>query len=158
MMRSIAAQIENSLCYDGLSQALEHLYSDCQNAGSSRQPTLDEVTNLIVALSALAPTVYIILDALDECQNRDKLLKAIITLKESAIRAKLFVTSRQEHDIIECLTKDGIAPMTVLEDAIKVDIGLYVSSTLHNDPHLRRLPEELKTHILSTLNAGAKSM
>ncbi len=158
MLRSIAVQIETSLFYGRLSQALEQLYSDCQKTGSGRQPTLGEVTDLIVALSALAPKIYIILDALDECQNRDKLLEAIIALKRSAVEAKFFVTSRQEQDIIEGLTENGFAPMTILEDAIKHDIELYISSTLHNDTHLCRLPEELKRHIQNTLTAGAKSM
>jgi hypothetical protein len=158
MVRSIALQIETSLLHDRLSRALEQLYSDCQKTGSGRKPTLDEVTDLIIALSAFAPKVFVILDALDECQNREELLEAIITLKKCAVKAKLFVTSRQEPDIIEGLTEDGFAPVTILEDAIKDDIGLYVSSTLRNDTHLRRLPEELKRHIQSTLTAGAKSM
>jgi hypothetical protein len=158
MMRSVAVQIETSLLHNKVSPALEQLYSTCQKTGSGRNPTLDEVTNLIMALSAVAPNVYIILDALDECQNREELLEAIATLKGSVVNAKLFVTSRQEQDIIEGLTEDGFTPMTILEDSIEHDIGLYVSSILRNDTHLRRLPEGLKHHIRNTLNAGAKSM
>jgi hypothetical protein len=93
------------------------LYSNCQKAGSGRNPTLDEVTDLIITLSAFAPNVYIILDALDECQNREELLEAIKTVKHSVINAKLFVTSRQEQDIIERLTEGGFTPMTILENS-----------------------------------------
>ncbi|KAN0095697.1 hypothetical protein V8E51_016408 [Hyaloscypha variabilis] len=158
MMRSVAVQLETSLLHNKVSPALEQVYSNCQKTGSGRNPTLDEVTDLIIALSAFAPKFYIILDALDECQNREELLEAITTLKNSAVNAKLFVTSRQEQDIIECLTEDDFTPVTILEDSIKHDIGLYVSSILRNDIHLRRLPEELKRHIQNTLTAGAKSM
>ena len=39
--------------------------------------------------------------------------------------------------------EDDFTPLTILEDSIKHDIGLYVSSILRNDIHLRRLPEDL---------------
>jgi hypothetical protein len=158
MMRCIASQIEGSLCCDKISPALERLYRSCQRGGSRRQPTFDEVANLIVSLSALTPRLYIVLDALDECQDRDKLLEAIVALRKSAATAKLFVTSRQESDIIEALTEDGFTPMPILDDAVKHDIELYIRSVLQNDAHLRRLPNDVKRHIQQTLIDGAKSM
>jgi hypothetical protein len=158
MMSSIAAQIESSLCYDKLSPALKRLYADCQRTGSCRQPTLDEVMNLIAALLTLIPRVYIVLDALDECRDREKLLEAIVGLRKSAVKAKFFVTSRQESDIIEALTEDGFTTISILDDAIKHDIELFINSALQNDTHLRRLPKDLKSHIQSTLTDGAKSM
>jgi hypothetical protein len=156
MMSSIAAQIESSLCYDKLSPALRRLYADCQR--SCRQPTLDEVMNLATALLMLIPRVYVVLDALDECRDRGKLLEAIVGLRKSAGKTKFFVTSRPESDIIEALTEDGFTTISILDDAIKHDIELFINSALQNDTHLRRLPKDLKSHIQSTLVNGAKSM
>lgn len=158
MIRSIAVQLETSSFADRLSPALEHLYSECQRTGSGRQPTLDEVTKLIAKLQEYVPKFYIVLDALDECQDRDKLLEAIATLTESVVKAKLVVTSRREQDIIQNLTEIDFTSISILEDASKRDIEIYVNSVLINDIYLRRLPEDSKCLIQKTLIDGAKSM
>ena len=158
MLKSIAVQIESSSTSDRLSPALEHLYSECKKSGPGRQPTLDEVTHLIAHLEVSAPKFYIILDALDECQDRDKLLEIIKVLSESVFKAKFFVTSRREQDIIDTLTEEKFSPLSIVEDAIKRDIEIYVNSVLENDIHLGRLPEESKSLIQKTLIDGANSM
>ena len=158
MLRSVASQLEKGLFADRLSPAFERLYSDCYMTGTGRQATLDEVMRLIGALSTATSKAYVVLDALDECKQREKLLGAIVALTEAAANVKLFVTSRRESDIIEALTEDAFKPISIIDDAVTHDIGLYVNSVLNNDDYLRKLPQNLKRHIQCTLMDGAKSM
>ena len=157
MLQSIAAQIEGAKYATMLSPAMEQLYSTCQK-GSRRRATHDEVMNLISALSSTTSKFYIVLDALDECSDRTKLLQTIIALKKAGVNFNLFVASRRESEITESLTENGFRPISILDDAVTRDIGLYINSVLQNDENLRRLPGELKSHIKTTLMDGAKSM
>ena len=157
MLRSIAAQLERSSYPTQLSSGLKDLYTTCCG-GSRRQPTIAETIHLIKLASMSTQNAFVVLDALDECSERRTLLQVLSALKSSAPQLRIFVASRQEQDILEGLTADCFRPITIATDATKLDIAQFVRSALSQDPHLCKLPEDLKSDVLKALIEGANSM
>lgn len=158
MLRSVAAQLESELPSPYLSHALEDLYSRCCTAGQRRGPTPDDAINLLKSYSIETVRPYIILDALDECKDRGKLIDALQLLRKSAPNLRFFSTSRREADLVDALTDDMFYGLPIEGDALKDDITIYINSTLRDDQHLRKLSEELKSHIQRTLVEGSRFM
>ena len=74
-----------------------------KNAFSSRHLIFEECQNLIVSLLDIYPRTTIVIDALDEIdrQSRKPFLEALNTIaQESKNLVKIFVSSRDDNDII----------------------------------------------------------
>lgn len=86
---------------DGL-HSVEHMYEKC---GSGRQQPLDDtVCTLLHDVMDRTEFKYIILDALDECVDREDLSKFICDLADPKVRGlRVLATSRRERDIEEQL-------------------------------------------------------
>lgn len=113
------------------------------------------------------PTVYLIVDALDECPNtsgfptaREKvldLLEELVGLKFPNLR--LCVTSRPEVDIGAVLR-----PLTSLhvslhdESGQNQDILNYIKSVVQSDRKMRRWRDEDRQLVIDTLSAKAGGM
>jgi hypothetical protein len=103
--------------------------------------------------------VYIIIDALDECTQRQRLLcliKEIISLRRHALH--LLATSRSEEDIAHCLLSLEIAEVDMTSEAVDNDIQSYLDWMLHEDVSLRKWNEVVQDEIKFTLLKGAKGM
>jgi hypothetical protein len=71
-----------------------------------QEPTLDDLQNTLQIILDGFSSSFIILDALDECAERKKLLNWIQTLileRDINLRLHLIVTSRPEQEIEENL-------------------------------------------------------
>ena len=81
---------------------VQTLYDQYRN--QSKRPSLDEILSILQSVSILYPRVYIIVDALDECQVangcRTRLLSRIFEL-QARVRANIFSTSRFDPEIEE---------------------------------------------------------
>ena len=76
MIRSLIWQF--SLKYgNGVAKVLADLYSHCGNG--YQQPSLDDLHNVLGMILGGFVSAYIILDALDECSERDKVLDWVQT-------------------------------------------------------------------------------
>jgi Cdc6-like AAA superfamily ATPase len=65
---------------------------------------LPSYTRAARELMNLIPEIFIVLDGLDECEDRASLLSEVIALfKESRTRMRLFITSRPEPDLLKAL-------------------------------------------------------
>jgi hypothetical protein len=165
LLTSLLAQLSSMSdpCYDILSG----LYS--RHHGGSQQPddrTLTECLKDMLMLSD-QPTVYLIVDALDECPNtsgfptaREKvldLLEELVNLKFPNLR--LCVTSRPEVDIGAVLR-----PLTSLhvslhdESGQNQDILNYIKSVVQSDRKMRRWRDEDRQLVIDTLSAKAGGM
>jgi hypothetical protein len=105
--------------------------------------------------------VWIVLDALDECDtregNRTKLLLWMEGLLSPKLRnTHLLVTSRQEEDIESALSKwAGIEDMMPIQsDLVTDDIRAYVRARVKEDDGLKRwrsspdVQEEIETRLM----------
>ena len=165
LLSSLVAQLcaKSDSCYNILS----NLYS-AHDVGS-QQPDDEELAECLKKMLKLPeqPTMYIIVDGLDECPNtsglptaREKvldLLEDLVSLKLQNLR--ICVTSRPEIDIkivLEPLTSFRISLHD--ESGQKSDIRDYVSSVVHSDRKMRRWRAEDKQLVIDTLCAKVNGM
>lgn len=135
MIRSLICQL-SMYCSDSV---LQDLYSSCSNG--LRQPTGKVLLITLHQMMTLMGDTYIILDALDECTERDELLtdlEEIVSWKDTNFH--LLTTSRKETDIEEALT-----PLSHIRDRISIqsapvnaDIRTYIHDRLRVDRKLKR--------------------
>ena len=98
-----------------------------------------------------------ILDALDECTERNDLLEAIQQIISMPGYLNLLVTSRKEKAILEKLPS-SFEPIDLKMGSINDDICLHVRNCIENDPKFSSWPLSIKQEIQSTLEGNAKGM
>ena len=165
LLASLVAQLsaKSDACYGILSS----LYSE-YDAGS-RRPDDHTLMDCLVKMLKVEgqPTIYIIIDALDECPNdsgvvppRERVLELVEKLVDSNFRdVRICVTSRPEADIQAALA--SLAPLTISihdEDGQKKDIADYVRFIIHSDRNMRRWRTEDKEMVIHTLSRKADGM
>ena len=101
-------------------------------------PTYRELEDMFVSLLNNCPSVIIVIDALDECLNREALLLLLNSLAlSSACRIKILVSSRQEGDIQTAFAHKPQQSTNV--NAIDEDIRSYIDDSISKINRLSRL-------------------
>lgn len=131
MIRTSIKQLSQQLPYT--SAPLESLFSSCTNG--NRQPTVSDLQNTLVKMIEEFDQVFLILDALDECNDLDKLMESIQKIAGSDLKMlHVLATSRMEGEI-----KDGFSKLTdeqtirIESDVIDPDIRAYIYTRLQAD-------------------------
>lgn len=125
--------------------------------------TLQECIELILALLETNPAI-IIIDALDECDpaRRHELILALDTIcKESASLVKVFVSSRDDQDIVCRLSNSPNVYIHAADNREDIEsfIRLKVNQSIKDETLLRgNVTEALKNRIISKLSEGAQGM
>jgi hypothetical protein len=102
---------------------------------------------------------FIILDALDECKEREKLLLLLEKLNSwGTEKLHVLVTSRRERDIEETLESLVTSEICLQSAVVDVDIHTHISERLQNDSKLRKWPANVEGEIERTLMDGAQGM
>lgn len=111
--------------------ALAQLHGQCQH--DHRQPTRKDLMTVLPLILEGFDHVYIVLDALDECPERTKLLdlvEEILTWKLEKLH--ILATSRKER-----VFSDRLEPLASglfdIQSLILEDIRAYVQETLFHD-------------------------
>ena len=103
--------------------------------------------------------VYIVFDALDECQDRGEFLELLEEFHGWALSTlHLLTTSRQEHDIARMLNTLVSYNIPMDRSLVDEDIRLHVSRRLGQDKEFRMLPEEERKMVENSLAEGAGGM
>lgn len=157
MIRSIVKQ----LYAKKKSVDLESLFSSCDNG--ERQPSSDDLMQTLKGLIKDFHKTFIILDALDECSDRQQLLDAIDEIQTWRLSGlHLLLTSRSLTEI-----ENALKPMTHLKSriciqsaAVDADIEIYVRHRLQTDKNLRcwRNRIQAQKEINDTLKTKADGM
>ena len=167
--RNMLSSILVQLCQqsDRFSDVLSSVCS--AHGDGSREPGIDALLGCLKAMLTLRGqgTLYVVLDALDECPNsfglptqRQQVLaivKELIDLKLPHLR--FCITSRPEIDIQEVF--DPLSPYKVaLHDQVRQnkDLAQYVESVVHSDPAMRKWPEGVKRSVIDTLVQNGAGM
>ena len=101
--------------------------------------------------------VYIVIDALDECEQGEEVLRWIQKLVESRDdRLHLLVSSRQDHHFRNAFQTPATSILTLDEYTFEKDIQLYIRERLSTDPRMMRWPSSVQNDIENSLmvNAG----
>ena len=101
---------------------------------------------------------YIVIDALDECTERRKILAWIIDLLQAGVDSlHLLFSSRREHDIEDRLATgiEGLVRVSLTERSLNLDIVTYIDARLA----LRtRWDQRTRQLVKDTLGNGADGM
>lgn len=154
-LRSIIAQL--SIRRKSIPVELQNLYNIC-DAGK-QQPGKKSLIETMMSISASSSRIYLIVDALDECSERESILEIInLFLGHDFKSMNVLVTSRMERDIVESLQNATDNVICIQERDVDLDIALHVQTCLSNDPKLRRWNDAVKEEILDSLVRGAHGM
>lgn len=138
MLRSLILQLSTQNAESA--QMLEHLYESSEKGQKRAQN--DNLLDLLKSMIGVFGATYIVLDALDECMSRAKLLTIIRKMTAWHLDGlHILFTSRLEADIRETL--DAL----VLEDKvidiqsslIESDIRTFIRSRLSGDTMIKSL-------------------
>jgi hypothetical protein len=168
-IRGLLASLISQFCAksDPCHQILSNLYSE--NHAGSQQPNNDALKKCLNAMLRLSkqPTMYIIVDAIDECPNtsgiptaREEVLEFLEELIDLGLpNLRICVTSRPEIDIQSILEPVASAHVS-LHDEIgqKQDILYHINAFVHSDRRMRKWRMEDKELVIDTLSAKAQGM
>ena len=138
-------------------KVLVDLYACCGNG--HEEPTLDDLQNTLHRLLNGFSSAFIILDALDECAEREKILDWIQTLifkKDLNLRLHLMVTSRPEQEIEDKFK--SCDNLDLAEESENHDLISYLDYQLENDSDLQKWNSETQEQIKWILKEKADGM
>jgi hypothetical protein len=159
MIRSLVSQLSQQ-CVK-IPSILETLYSSCENG--QRQPSLYTLLDVLQEMIHQFPQVYIVLDALDECTNRNELMSILESIAGFQLNGlHLLVTSRKERDIessLEGFVEDSNI-ICLQSKLVDEDICRYVHQRLAADKNLKKWQKDpdIVCEIETALMKGAHGM
>jgi hypothetical protein len=155
LLRSLVTQF--SVQCPSTPEALERLYSS--NQDGRWQPAANALVTTLGNIILSFQQAYIVVDALDECTDKEELLgliEEIINWKTDTFH--ILVTSRKEREIDKCL-KDVVSnQMDIQSSLVAADIQIHVHEKLHKDPKLRKWPEKVLAEVEIELMDRAHGM
>ncbi|KAL6897202.1 ankyrin repeat-containing domain protein [Trichoderma evansii] len=112
-------------------ECVQALYKECRK--ELRRPSLDEVSEALRTVSSIYSKVFILIDALDECQDtggcRKNFLSRIFKLQTER-NINIFATSRYIQDIVDAFHQSICFDISAKDE----DVQAYL------DNHMARLP------------------
>ena len=155
LLRSSIAQFSDQA--PNTPEALQRLYSRCQS--SRYRPDSDDLTATLQCIVQEFRRAYIVVDALDECTERESLLELIEKMVDwNSNTLHILVTSRKEREIEDSLILQCQHTMALQGSVIARDIEIHVFEKLRNDPRLKKWPAKVRAEIKEKLMKGACGM
>lgn len=143
MLRSLIVQLSsNQQC---ISKPLFSHFKSCQDGG--KQPQTKDLEKLLKALIESYDRTFIVLDALDECKNRQELFDFIgKAMKWRSENLNIIMTSREKKDIEDFFDGelDKRSRISVQNEKVDEDIRSYVHGTLQSDRRFKRWQRQPK--------------
>jgi ankyrin repeat domain-containing protein 50 len=152
MLRSLIRQLSSQI--PTLSSALDTLYVEHLNG--ERQPSDTDLSTLLGNMLTSMEHNYLILDALDECDDLRHLLSFLTKLViDKSRNLHLLVTSRNEIVIEQSLT--SYKQVHLNDMMVADDIHTFVTEQLGHS-EFDKLPDNLRLEIISRLTGDADGM
>ena len=159
VMCSILSQLLRKL-RNATGQGLITLVDDMVNGKTEGTVVVKDANSMAPFISRAARQFsrqpFVVLDALDECQDVEGLLHAIRELTNGGMR--LFVTARPLQTIRDKFHDLPFISMDRMAKEVSADIRLHVTREVDGNRRLRILEEKLKMEILTTLQTKADGM
>ena len=138
-------------------KVLVDLYTCCGNG--HQEPTLDDLQNTLQRILNGFSSTFIILDALDECAEREKLFNWIQTLilkKDINFGLHLMVMSRPEQEIDDMFKSYHY--LDLAGESKNHDLMAYLNYQLDNDSDFQKWNSDTQEQIKLTLMKQADGM
>ena len=144
-------------CGGAVPKVLVNLYARCGNG--HQEPTLDDLQNALQRILDGFSSTFIILDALDECADREKILNWVQTFTlqlDINLGLHLIVTSRPEQQIVDKFK--SYYYLDLVEQSENHDLVAYLDYQLQNDSDLQKWNSETQEQIKLKLMEQADGM
>jgi len=130
---------------------VQHLFREGGHPSTSR------LLQVLESVSQLFSRIYVVIDALDESKDRERLLEVLIKILEAGnlCTVQLLVTSRKELDIERAILPLSTS-LSLSNPYVDEDIRTYIKSYLSQNRRFSMWPDDLKTEIEKALVKGAK--
>ena len=155
-MRSLIWQFTLK-CEGRVPNVLVNLYAFCGNG--HQEPTLGDLQNTLKRILGGFSSTFIILDALDECAERENLLNWIHTVilgKDMNLGLHLIATSRPEQDIEDKFK--SYYNLDLVKESENHDLVAYLDYQLQTDSDLQKWKQVTQDQIKFTLMEQADGM
>jgi hypothetical protein len=123
---------------------------------------VQNLESILLALLPIYDTVFVILDALDECPDeanaRSKLFDGLNYLVKEAGNLKILMTSRDVPDIRDFVASFPAVRLPIMTGAVDIDIQSYVAQRLSQSQYFRKLKRESLDLIQTTITEKADGM
>ena len=138
--------------HGGITEKLADLYKRC---GEVRQPSDEQLQNVLCDILDKFSEAYIMIDALDECSDREKTLnwvnKLISDTNRKAANIHIVVTSRPERDIHKILAVLDPHPIDAGEANTKdiveyLKLNMESKFTKYDENTLAKIKAEMEEH------------
>lgn len=130
-----------------------------QSSNMSTRPKLSALVDTLLTVAVHLTKIYIVVDALDECQDRTALAALIARIKGSeAKNIHVLGTSRREYDLEVAFQSDHTQSVLIQSSLVDEDIALHVRSKLKQDCQLQAWPQIVKDEIEGALVRRACGM
>ncbi len=127
--------------------------------GRSRPTIRDTLVMLRRIIDSIAASVYLVVDALDESQDRTSLLEGLREIRSwDQKNLRIFVTSRREPEIEDTLCHLATDTIPLEESVVDGDILTYVRYQLEHDVRLSKWSEQIREEVETALLNGANGM
>ena len=128
------------------------------NEGRSK-PSVRELKEALRQMLGTFTSVYMVLDALDECEEKESLLEHLEDILEwNQEGVHIFATSRPHPDIEDSLNPIVTGKISLEENVVSSDIVRFVRDRLQNDAKLSKWSEDIRNEIENALTDGANGM
>jgi hypothetical protein len=127
------------------------LYESCHNG--SAYPTTGQLESLLSDVITNFSQCYLLIDALDETEDSDKIRSLIEELSNNHTHLKLFLTSRDNFDVEESI--EDCLKISITPDNISHDVQSYIRGRIGRSKRLGLLNID---EVVETLETGAAGM
>ena len=149
LIRALISQFSDAR-HGGVTDKLADLYKSC---GEIQQPSDEDLQNVLRHILDRFSHAYIMIDALDECTDREKTINWVKKLiSDKAANLHIVITSRPERDIIEKFAALDPQSIDVGETNTK-EIADYLKC--HMESNFTKYDENTRAKIMSELEEHA---
>jgi hypothetical protein len=130
-----------------------------QLAEKQRSIGVDQSVTLINCIIQSFARVYIVVDALDECSERGKLLQLLKTFWEKKpANVSCFLASRRESEIEDSVNTIADYHITCHGTIVDGDIRKYIQHRLGSEKAFKQWPENTRSEVERTLYTKSQGM
>ena len=123
------------------------------------EPSVVDLLNALEDILDAFEITYVIVDALDESNPREDLLKVFRDfITDSRFRKLQLLASSREYFGIERVMGEFSVSVSMANPFVEEDIRLHVRSILQSNPKFRRWTQELLAEVEDAVSKGAKGM
>ena len=148
-LRSVIVQL--SAQRPSLPEEVRNLYD--VHIKQQHEPTVRNLTQVLVSLLQTFRKTHLMIDALDECSEQEAMLdliSQILTADPHSGKTSVVIASRLERAIEIILQEIVTDSICIQSKVIEADIRVLVQNRLSHDPRMKRhsnsIKEELKKH------------